>query len=211
MRKYSKFNVRSMSTEIIESDPNKLQFVKRGNKRSGFFFLLMGLMFQILFLWGLWMVADQSGIWTFFTLGIIQSEIFPYLSIVFMFGGGCFLIVFREFGWKEHITIMNTGSSRILIGTHFFRWQRGQEILTDQIRTIRIHTIPLDLIGMINRYQLEIDYWLTDKTKLRTLLIYVDKEGKSRSTVTRLASKIHVLLGEGIQIEETTSAAPIAE
>lgn len=200
-----------MPTIIDESKSDKISIIKSGRKRIAFFFLLLGMMFQTLFVWGLWTISDLSGIWTFLILGIIQSEIFPFLSVIFLFGGGCFLIVFRELGWKEHIMIMNSDVGRILIGVQFFRWQRSQEILRDQIQTIRIHTIPLDRIGMLNRHQLEIDYWLKDKTNLTTYLIYVDNEGETRSTVTRLASKIHVLLGEEIQLEETTSAAPLAE
>ncbi|MFW9779794.1 MAG: hypothetical protein ACFFE8_13145 [Candidatus Heimdallarchaeota archaeon] len=200
-----------MPTEIFDTDPKELRIIRSGNRITALFFLILGLMFQILFVWGLLTFAEASGIWALLTLGVIQSELFPYLSIVFMFGGGCLLVALREVGWMEYTLVKNGKEGRIILGSAFLRWKREQEILKNQVQVIRIHIIPLDMIGMVNRYQLEMDYEIAPGSDLSTLLIFVDKEGNAKTTVSRLASKVHLLLGEEIKFEELIATPPVAE
>ncbi|MFW9856675.1 MAG: hypothetical protein ACFFFG_16610 [Candidatus Thorarchaeota archaeon] len=200
-----------MPIEIFDTDPAELRIIKSGNLPTALFFLILGLMFQILFVWGLLTFTAASGIWALLTLGIIQSELFPYLSIVFMFGGGCLLVSVREFGWKEYTLVKNGKEGRIIFGSAFFRWHREQEILKNQVQAIRVHIIPLDMVGMVNRYQLEMDYQITPGSDLSTLLIFVDKEGNTKTMVARLASKVQLLLGEEIKFEELAAKPPSIE
>ncbi|MHA2224504.1 MAG: hypothetical protein ACXAC8_04835 [Candidatus Hodarchaeales archaeon] len=198
-----------MTIEFDEANPKELRIIKRGSKLRSLFFALMGLLFQILFVWGYWSFLDTTGPWVFFLLGIINSEMFPFTAVLFLFGGGCFLIAIKEGVWIE-CWIINKKVSPERHGIErrqqLFRWTRSTFVLKNHIQALRIHTIPLDRIKSYNRYQLEIDYFVSSESPVENLVIYSDDSENAHATILRITQKIHELLEISQEIEGTEAS-----
>jgi len=186
-----------MTIDINESNPDELWIIQRGSKLQSVFFAIMGFLFQVLFLWAYWSFLDTSGPWAFFWLGLINSDFFPFTSLLFLFGGGCFLVAIKEGllieAWiiYKEITLNTPGIEKIW---QLSRWSRKVEISRDQIRSLRIHKIPLDTLKLFNRYQLEIDYQKTDTSPLETSILYSADNESASAKITQLARKIQEIL-----------------
>ncbi|MFX1505065.1 MAG: hypothetical protein ACFFDC_03020 [Promethearchaeota archaeon] len=186
-----------MTTDIDESNSGELWIIQRGNKLQSIFFALMGMLFQILFIWAYWSFLDTSGPWAFFWLGLINSEFFPFTSLLFLFGGGCFLVAIKEGLWieswiaKKELVPNTPGLQK---RWQLFRWSRTKSITKDQIRSLRVHKIPLDTLKLFNRYQFEVDYQGTGDSPLETAILYSDDNESASTTAFRLAKKIHEIL-----------------
>jgi hypothetical protein len=193
-----------MTTDIDGSNPDELWIIQRGSKPLSIFFALMGLIFQVLFIWAYWSFLDVSGPWAFFWLGLINSEFFPFTSLLFLFGGGCFLVAIKEGFWieswiiKKELTLNTPG---LLQKWQLFRWTRTKKLTKEQIQTLRIHKIPLDTLKLFNRYQLEVDYQDSDNSLLETFILYSDDTELASATVNRLADTIQEILNINEKIE----------
>ena len=198
---------------LYESE-TEVRLTKRGNKQRGLFFLILGVMFQILFLVGYWPFLDLTDLRTTFWRMIINSEYFPFITILFIFGAGCILIAIREFGWQEE-WIINTSLLPDMPGIQkkwtLFWYSGRKNISQNQIVAIRIHSIPLDKYKVYQQKQLEIDYVDTDESDVKTVVLYKDEENLTSSTAERLATKIHAILGISTEIERSQAAPPIKE
>ena len=186
-----------MTIDINEPNPDELWIIQRGSKLQSVFFAVMGFLFQVLFIWAYWSFLDTSGPWAFFWLGLINSEFFPFTSLLFLFGGGCFLIAIKEGFLIESWIIYK----QIALNTPGIekRWQlsrlsRKVVISRDQIRSLRIHKIPLDTLKLFNRYQLEVDYQKTDTSTLETSILYSADNEFASAKITQLARKIQGIL-----------------
>jgi hypothetical protein len=195
-----------MTFEFNEPSRNELEIIRSGSKLKSLFFSILGIMFQTLFIWGYWSFLDNTGPWAFLWIGLINSELFPFISILFLFGGGCFLIAAREIGWIETWIIKKELFPQIpgiQKRWQFFKWSREKNISKDQIYSLRIHTVPLDKIKLFNRYQLEIGYLDAIDSTLSTLVIYTDETMSAAATTLRLAQKIKEILEFPNDIERT--------
>jgi len=195
-----------MTVELKESNPNELGIIRSGSKLKSLFFGILGIMFQTLFIWGYWSFLDTSGPWAFFWFGLINSELFPFISVLFLFGGGCFLIAIREIGWVESWIIKKElfpQTPGIQKRWQFFKWSKEKYISKDQIYSLRIHTVPLDRIKLFNRYQLELGYLDAIDSTLSNLVIYTDESEFAAATILRLAQKIKEILEFQKDIERT--------
>ncbi len=194
--------------DLYESETD-VKISKKGSKQRGFFFLILGLIFQILFLWGYWSFLDASGSWATFWLTIINSEYFPFSTILFIFGAGCLLIAIREFRWQEAWIIKTTlfpETPGVQKRWKLFKWSGSKEIVQNQIVTLRIHTIPLDKYKLYQRYLLEIDYQETSDSNVKTLVLYKENDDSTHSTTMRLAGKIQEILAISEEIERTEAS-----
>ena len=198
---------------LFESE-TEVRLTKRGNKQRGLFFFILGIMFQMLFVWGYWSLLEVTGSEAIFWLTIINSEYFPFITILFIFGAGCILIAIREFGWQEAWIIKTTllpNTPGIQTKWKLFWYSGSKEIVQNQIMTIRIHSIPLDKYKLYQQYQLEVDYSNTDESDVKTVVLYKDESNSTTSTAERLATKIHEILGMTNEIERTQAADPVIE
>jgi hypothetical protein len=198
---------------LYESE-TEVRLTKRGNKQRGLFFLILGTIFQILFVWGYWSFLDATGPAATFWLAIINSEYLPFTTILFIFGAGCILIAIREFGWQEAWIIKTTllpNNPGIEKKWKLFWYSKSKKIVQNQIITIRMHSIPLDKYKLYQQYQLELDYTDTDESKAKTVVLYKDEDITTASTAERLATKIHEILGISTEIERTQASNPIVE
>lgn len=196
-----------MTIDIDESNPDELWIIRRGSKLQSFFFAVIGFLFQLLFVWAYWSFLDATGPWAFLWLSLINSDYFPFVSLLFLFGGGCFLIALKEGGWIESWIIKKELSSKtpgIQKQWKLFKWSRSKIISKDQIRSLRIHTIPLDTLKLFNRYQLEVDHQGSINSPLETFVLYSDDSELACGTILRLAEKIQEMLNltEGIERTE---------
>ncbi|MFX0205175.1 MAG: hypothetical protein ACFFDT_04255, partial [Candidatus Hodarchaeota archaeon] len=195
-----------------ESNSDELCIIKRGSKPQGLFFLIIGLLFEFLVFWAFWSFLDTTNPLAFFWLGLIYSEFFPFTSLLlFLFGGGCFLIAIREIGWIESWIIKKKlfhGTPGIQKRWQLFEWTgRSLLIPKNQIKTLRVHKIPLDALKLLNRYQLEIDYQISiDSPLLEKNVIYSDESKLAGATTLRLAEKIREILKMTEEIERTEAA-----
>ena len=192
--------------EFNESNPDELWIIRRGSKHRSLFFLIMGSLFQILFVWAYWSFLDTTGPWAFFWLGLINSEFFPLTSLLFLFGGGCILIAIREAGWVESWIIKKElfpKTPGLEKRWQLFNWTKSNSIPMDQIQSLRIHTIPLDALKLFNRYQLEIDYQVSIDSPLEKIVLYADDSRLAGATTIRLAEKIREILKMTEEIERT--------
>ncbi len=199
-----------MPTTIDESKKDEIQIIKRGSIPRAIFFFTMGLIAQILLVGVYWNFLEASGPWAFFWLGLINSELFPFFQTVFLFGGGCFLITFRETGWTERWIIKKEllpDSVGIQQTKRLFRWSRTLTISKSQIKTINLHTIPLDRIKLFNRYQIEIIYQLSAEGPLESNVIYKDDSESAKSKVFRLVERIQEILD--LDVHKTEAIPPI--
>ena len=186
-----------MVIDINESNPGELWIIQRGSKFQGIFFAVMGFLFQVLFVWAYWSFLDASGPWAFFWLGLINSEFFPFTSLLFLFGGGCFLLAIKEGILIECWIItkeMYVNTPGIQKRWQLLRWSRKLEIPRYQIRSLRIHKIPLDTLKLFNRYQLEVDYQKNDTSPLETSILYSADNESAGVKTTQLARKIQTIL-----------------
>ncbi len=193
-----------MTIDINESNPDELWIIHQGSKLQSIFFAIMGFLFQVLFVWAYWSFLDASGPWAFFWLGLINSEFFPLTSLLFLFGGGCFLVAIKEAFWIECWIIKRELSLKIpgiQKQWQLFSWSRTKTISKDKIQSLRIHTIPLDTLKLFNRYQLEVDHQGSINSPLETSVLYSDDSELAGGTILRLAEKIQALLNitEGIE------------
>lgn len=198
--------------QIDESNVDELRIIQKGSKYRGFFFVLMGSLFQILFLWAYWSFLDTTGPWAIFWLSLINSDFFPFLSILVLFGGGCFLIAVREFGWIVTIIIKKSllhKTPGIQKSWQLFRWTRDEMILNKQILSLRIHTIPLDKLKLHNSYRLEITYRNSRGASLENLVLYTDDSELARVMTSRLAKKVQEILEIPGEIERTEASSKI--
>jgi hypothetical protein len=203
-----------MTIELKESNPNELWIIRSGSKLKSLFFGIIGIMFQTLFIWGYWSFLDNTGPWAFLWLSLINSELFPFISILFLFGGGCFLIAAREIGWIESWIIKKElfpKTPGIQKRWQFFKWSREKNVSKDQIYSLRIHTIPLDRLKLFNRYQLEIGYLDAVDSTLSNLVIYTDESEMAAATTLRLAQKIKEILEFPKDIERSEATNTILE
>ncbi|MFX0125944.1 MAG: hypothetical protein ACFFAE_20150 [Candidatus Hodarchaeota archaeon] len=193
-----------MTIDIDESNPDEICIILRGSKLQSIFFAVMGFFFQVLFIWAYWSFLDVSGPWAFFWLGLINSDFFPFTSLLFLFGGGCFLIAIKEGIWierwiiKKELSLQIPGIQR---QWQLYKWSRIKTIPRDQIRSLRIHTIPLDNLKLFNRYQLELDYQGVDNSPLETSILYSDDSELAGAVILRLADKIKEILNLTEKIE----------
>ena len=201
-----------MTTDIDESNPGELLIIQRGNKLQSIFFVVMGIFFQVLFIWAYWSFLDASGPWAFFWLGLINSEFFPFTSLLFLFGGGCFLVAIKEGLWieswiaKKELVPNTPGLQK---RWQLLRWSRTKSITKDQIRSIRVHKIPLDTLKLFNRYQFEVDYQGIDDSPPKTAILYSDDKESASATVFRLAKKIQDILNFPEEIEKKEASHEI--
>jgi hypothetical protein len=199
---------------IHESTSDEIRIVRKGSKERGFFFIILGSLFQIIFLWGYWSFLDETGPWAIFWLSIINSEFFPFTFVLFVFGAGCILVAIREFGWVESLVIKKKLSKEIpglQKELRLFRWSRTTTILNKQIVTLRLHSILLDQVGMNKSYQIELDYWEEPNSSTKTLIVYKSHEDKMYFPAQRLTEKIHEILSLSAEIEKTESATILLE
>jgi hypothetical protein len=169
----------------------------------------MGVLFQVIFVWGYWSFLDESGPWAFVWLTLINSEFFPYTFILFVFGAGCILLALREFGWSEAIVVKPTLSPEqpgIRKEIRLFQWSRATDILKDQIVTLRLHAILLDEFGINKSYQIEVDYRENRESEIETLILYKEHEDKLYEPTIKIINKIHEILSLNTEIEKTESA-----
>ncbi|UCE14994.1 MAG: hypothetical protein JSV04_07395 [Candidatus Heimdallarchaeota archaeon] len=197
--------------QIDESRQDELRIIQKGSKRRGLYFVLMGSIFQILFLWAYWSFLDTSGPWAIVWLSLINSDFLPFISILFLFGGGCFLIAIRELGWIVTLTVKRDlldetpGIQRSL---QLFSWTRLEMVLNKQINSLRIHTVALDKLELHKRYHLEITYQ-NSRNVVENLVLYTD-DGELASAMTlQLATKIQEILKLPGEIERTESSTKI--
>lgn len=190
-----------------ESLSNEVKFIRKGSKERGLFFGVMGLLFQIMFLWGYWSFLDETGPWAIFWLTIIHSEMFPFTFILFVFGAGCILLAIREFGWQESL-IIKTNLFQEIPGIRkdirLFRWIRTTDILKNQIVTLRLHSILLDQFGVNKSYRIEVDYQEKVTSPIETMILFKDHEDTIQSSLG-LVEKIHDILSLSKEIEKTES------
>ncbi|MHA1966396.1 MAG: hypothetical protein ACW964_01215, partial [Candidatus Hodarchaeales archaeon] len=99
--------------------------------------------------------VDSTGSFSFIWLTIIYSDLIPFIPILFMFGGGCFLIAMKEFFWLEGWRLKD---GQFTIYWQFFRLKKQKFVPFSQIQNISINKIPLDQIGIFTQNRLEIDY-----------------------------------------------------
>ena len=194
----------------LESNTDEIKIIRKGRKERGFFFGILGILFQIIFLWGYWSFLDETGSWAIFWLTIIYSEFFPFTFISFVFGTGCILIAVREFGWEETLIIRTNLFEEIpglQKGVRLFRWLRTTTVLNTQIAALRLHSIQLDKVGINKVYQIELDYQEVANSSLKTIKIYGDNEDKLYITAQRLIERIHGILSLPKEIEKTESTA----
>ncbi|UCG00980.1 MAG: hypothetical protein JSW11_15350 [Candidatus Heimdallarchaeota archaeon] len=200
-----------MTFDINESNPNELWITHHGSKLKSLFFMIMGFLFQVLFVWAYWSFLDASGPWAFFWLGLINSDLFPFTSLLFLFGGGCFLIAIKEGMWTESWIIKKELSLKtpgIQKQWQLFQWSRMKTISRNQIRSLRIHIIPLDTLKLFNRYQLEVDYQLSDDSPLETSILYSDETRLAGARTNQLAKKIQETLNLSERIDMKEAPRP---
>jgi hypothetical protein len=195
-----------------ESRPDKLDdiwFRRKGNKRRGIFFGTLGVLFEIIsfLVWFSLSSTDPELLFLLFTL--FNSEMFPFLFIVFVFGAGCFLIALRDFGWEESIyittdLIQNVPGIRKEL--RFFWWSRTTDILQTQIVTLRLHSILLDEFGINKSYLIELDYQKNAKSFIESLVLYKEPQDKTYEPALSLVNKIQDLLSLPQEFEKTESA-----
>jgi hypothetical protein len=194
---------------LIKSPYEEVKILREGSKQRGFFFGILGVLFQIIFVWGYWSFLGETGPWATVWLTLINSEFFPFTFILFVFGAGCILIALRELGWKESILItkrISPDSAGIRKEIQLFRWLRATLILKNQIVTLRLHSILLDEFGVNKSYQIEIDYREDQDSSVKTLILYKEHEDKMYEPALRLVNKIHEILSLPDEIEKTESA-----
>ncbi|MFX1285001.1 MAG: hypothetical protein ACFFB5_15170 [Promethearchaeota archaeon] len=200
-----------MTKTFIESNPDELHIIRRGNKLQSVFFVIMGFFFQLLFVWAYWSLLDATGPWAFFWLGLINSDYFPFISLLFLFGGGCFLIAIKEGGWIESWIIrreLPTKKPGIQKQWQLFKWSGVKTVPKDQIRSVRVHTIPLDTLKLFNRYQLEVDCQITPNSPIETHVLYSDDSELAGGTIIRLANQIQEILNLTEGVERTEAPYP---
>jgi hypothetical protein len=145
-------------------------------------------------------------------LGLINSEFFPFTSLLFLFGGGCFLIAIKEGLWieswiaKKELVPNTPGLQK---RWQLFRWSKAKSITKGQIRSLRVHKIPLDTLKLFNRYQFEVDYQGTDDSPLETAILYSDDNESASTTAFRLAKKIQGILSFPKEIEKKEASHEI--
>jgi hypothetical protein len=199
-----------MPITFDESKKDELKIIQRGSTPRALFFFTMGLIAQILLVWGYWNFLDATGPWAFFWLGVISSELFPFFQTIFLFGGGCFLVTLREAGWTELWIIKKDlfpDSAGIQQKKVLFRWSRIKTISKNQIKTINLHIIPLDRLKLFNRYQIEIQYRLSANGPPESDILYKDDSESAKSKVFHLVQRIQEILD--IEVKETEAEPPI--
>ena len=128
-----------MTIDIDESNPDELWIIRQGSKLQSIFFAIMGFLFQVLFVWAYWSFLDASGPWAFFWLGLINSEFFPLTSLLFLFGGGCFLVAIKEAFWiecwiiKRELSLKTPGIQK---QWQLFSWSRTKTISKDTFESV---------------------------------------------------------------------------
>jgi hypothetical protein len=193
---------------LVSSTSDEIKIVRRGSKERGLFFGIMGLVFQIIFVWGYWSFLDETGPWAIVWLTIINSEFFPYTFILFVFGAGCILLALREIGWKESLAIRKNlvqEISGIRKELRLFWWSRTTDILKNQIVVLRLHSILLDEFGVNKSYQIEVDYQENSESVIETLIMYKEHIDKVYEPASRLAIRIQEILSLAGDIEKTES------
>jgi hypothetical protein len=182
---------------------------RRGNRKRGLFFGVMGVFFEVIFLFTWFFLATSDPEFLFFLFFLYNSEMTPFLFIAFTFGGGCLLIALKEFGWEESIHIKKVlmdekpGIRKV---SQLLFWSRILDIQNTQIISLRLHSIFLDRIGMNKTHQIEIDYRLSSNSSLDTLILYKDSNDRYFEPASTLVIKIHDVLALTEDIERTESA-----
>lgn len=169
----------------------KVEFFKRGRKVTGLFFMILGTLFQIFFIWIYWSFVDSTGQFSFIWLTIIYSDLIPFIPILFMFGGGCFLIAMKEFFWVEGWSLKD---EQFIIYWQFFRLKKQRIVSFSQIQTTRINKIPLDQIGIFTQNRLEIDYCKPNQESVVTETLFIEESSDTTSTCYILERKIKQIL-----------------
>ena len=169
----------------------EVEFLKRGRKATGLFFLILGTLFQIIFIWMYWSFIDSTGQFSFIWLTIIYSDLIPFIPILFMFGGGCFLIAMKEFFWLEGWHLKD---GQLTIYWQFFRFKKRKFVPFSQIQTIRVNKIPLDKIGIFSQRRLEIDYLEPNQESVVTVTLFIEESSDTTSTCYILERKIKQIL-----------------
>lgn len=199
-----------MPISFDESKEGEFKIIQRGSTPQALFFFIMGLIAQILLIWGYWNFLESTGPWAFFWLGLINSELFPFFQSIFLFGGGCFLVTLREAGWKEFWIIKKDllpDFTGIQQKKGLFRWLRVKTISKYQIKLINLHVIPLDRIKLFNRYQIEIEYQLSIDGPLEHDIIYKDDSESAKSQVFHIVKRIEEILD--LSVQKTEAEPPV--
>ena len=204
-----------MTLQISHKESEEIHFIQRGKTSTGIFFGLMGVVFEILFFWGLWSFLNNSGRWADFFLLIIHSDIFPFTSLLFLFGAGCFLMFFKEMWWVESLSIRKNvafSEPEIQKDWRFLRWSgKSLKIHKDDILTLRVHSISLDKFNLYKLKQIEIDYQSAEKTSCNTVVVYREQVADSKVSINRLVQDIQDILEISHEIEYTESSDIIIE
>ena len=199
-----------MTLQISHKESEEIHFIQRGKTSTGIFFGLMGVLFEILFFWGLWSFLNNSGRWADFFLLVINSDIFPFTSLLFLFGAGCFLMFFKEMWWIESLSIRkNVAFSKpgIQKDWRFLRWAgRSLKIYKDDILTLRVHSISLNKFSLYKLRQIEIDYQSPEKNSFNTVVLYREQEADSTISINKLIHDIQEILEISQEIEYTESS-----
>lgn len=201
-----------MDIEVQELTSSKLIIIKHGNNLRGIFFLFMGLLFQILFLWMFWSFLDTTGPWAYFWLGLIYSDFFPFTSVLIFFGGACIVIAIRDLLWKECWIIdreLTNGESGIEKQICIFRWKKILLIQKVHITSICVHKIPLDSLQYFNQYRLELDYQINNESPVKKEFLYQNDKLSAAGITLQLAKKILDILELDLDIEQTEALKPV--
>ncbi|MHA2248591.1 MAG: hypothetical protein ACXADY_26835 [Candidatus Hodarchaeales archaeon] len=169
----------------------KIEFFKRGRKTIGLFFMILGTLFQILFIWMYWSFVDSTGQFSFIWLTIIYSDLIPFIPILFMFGGGCFLIAMKEFFWLEGWCLED---GQFTLYWQFFILKKEKFVPFSQIKKIRINKIPIDKIGIFSQRRLEIDYLEPNQESVVTVTLFIEESSDTTSTCYILERKAKQIL-----------------
>jgi hypothetical protein len=170
----------------------------------------MGVLFEILFFWGLWSFLNNSGRWADFFLLIIYSDFFPFTSLLFLFGAGCFLMFIKEMWWVESLFIkknLEYSQPGIQKEWQFLRWSgRIVKIQKDDILILRVHSFSIDKFNLHKVKQIEIDYQLPEKKSPETFVLYKEHGNGLKLPISRLAHDIQDILGINTEIEYTDAS-----
>ena len=200
--------------EVYDSLSDEVRIIRKGSRKRGVFFILLGLIFQIIFLFGYWSFLDETGSLAIIWLTIANNEYFPFTFILFVFGAGCILAAVRDFGWEESLIIKVNLSKELpgLLRTQsLFWWSRSSIILNEQIVVLRLHSILLDEFGVNKSHQVELEYREEPNSRLNTIIIYNDIEDRVSSRSKQLVEKIHRILELSEEIEITESSTLLLE
>lgn len=181
--------------EFVRQDPDHLFLRETGSPERGLFFITLGVLFEVLFVYGYWSLLDATGQWSWLWQTTLESELLPFTPLLLLFGGGCVLAGLKELFWQEIWLVQRSSATSEPIITRtlcFGSWRRETVFRKKFITRVELRTIPLDSTGSYLRYRLEFDVQQGENEPKEWVLFEGDGElgGSDAYQIARATSDI---------------------